>query len=358
MQTIGIIGLGLIGGSLGLALVNADDDLFVLGLDKDADVEKKAIDMGCIHQAGSLQKIAAESDFIFFCTPMDVTPGLVSQVINYCKSGCILTDVGSSKQSIIDVFNQLPSKVFGLGGHPMAGSEQQGISGADRYLFENAVYVLTPSRQCSDEVIKITSELIKLTGAYVMIMDAAEHDRVVAAVSHLPHVVACSLVAMLEKEEKYLSLAAGGFRDTTRIASGDPDLWTGILLSNRRFLAAYLDKFIDQIQEIRDSVVGGENDKIRLFLETGRQLRDSLPARRKGLIPSSQDVICIVPDRPGVIGDLGSWLGNCGVNIADIEILRVREGDGGTIRLGVATEEEGQKAVKALKENGVRAWLK
>ncbi|MGE5404595.1 MAG: prephenate dehydrogenase/arogenate dehydrogenase family protein [Candidatus Saccharibacteria bacterium] len=355
---VSIIGLGLIGGSLGLALCHSNLDLVVAGHDLDPQVMDLAVDMGCVHEVGTVEQIVDQADYVFICTPIKHIGEIVAQIGAHCKPGCIVTDVGSTKQGIVKLFKELPSGVIGIPGHPMAGSEQQGIKGADRYLFENAVYVLTPEKGCPPEAVASLEKLVKLTGAHVIIMDPEKHDRVVATVSHLPHLVASALVSMLDGEEDATALAASGFRDTTRIAGGDPELWTDILMTNRQLMIDRIEVFKSRLDNLQELLQVGNHQELHDFLSLARDIRGTLPKKRKGLVPDIQDVICIVPDQPGIIGLLGTWLGEQGVNIADIEILRVREGDGGTIRLGVASEAESVKAVDVLKEHGVKAWLR
>lgn len=240
----------------------------------------------------------------------------------------------------------------------MAGSEINGINGADRYLFENAVYILTPPVQTPEQVLQTLSEVLTVTGARIKIMDAATHDRLVAAVSHIPHLAAVSLVNLTEAAPEKLILAAGGFRDTTRVASSSPEVWQGILGTNRTAVIAGLEQLIDGLEQLRDALQENQTDTLLEHLQRARDIRNQIPHGQKGLMPSICDVICIVPDRPGVIGELGRILGRHNINIADIEILRVREGDGGTIRLGVPSLEDGQQSVKALKSEGIKAWVR
>ena len=355
---VAIIGLGMIGGSLGLAL-NQASDVEVAGYDRDPETVQKARQMGAVNRTGGINELSAWADLIFLCTPIGTIPGLAREVAEHCRSGCLLTDVGSAKQDIVEVFDNLEATgVWGIGGHPMAGSERQGITGADRYLFENAVYVLTPGKHTPRKAVEDLSSILSHTGARILTMDAETHDRLVASVSHLPHLVASALVNMLQGQDDALALAAGGFRDTTRVASGEPELWMEILLSNRRLLTVQLESFIDRLHYLKTVLEERSARELVEFLTTSREIREAMPSKRKGLIPTEQELVCIVPDEPGIIGLLGSYLGEKGINIADIEILRVREGDGGTIRIGVSREEDGPAAVEALLSHGIKAWLR
>jgi prephenate dehydrogenase len=353
---IAIIGLGLIGGSLGLALIGSAEVDRIYGYDNDYQTIENALNMEAIHQAGTLEQVVRDADYVFVCTPIKFIQGVLKDISKLLKPGCVVTDVGSTKQQIMSMLLELPEGIYKIGGHPMAGSEKNGIGAADRYLFENAVYVLTPAKDTPMAVVEDTAALIRLTGAQVKVMSPAYHDRVVALISHLPHVLAAALVNVAAGEEDALLLAAGGFRDTTRIASSNPGLWEDILISNREEVSRGLTALIGELQQFKEELDGASGGGLLNRLEAARQVRESIPGRRRGLIPSFQDVITIVPDRPGIIGQLGGWLGSQGINIVDIEILRVREGDGGTIRLGVPTQEDAVNAVFILNQQGIKAW--
>ncbi|MCR4400809.1 MAG: prephenate dehydrogenase/arogenate dehydrogenase family protein, partial [Syntrophomonadaceae bacterium] len=252
----------------------------------------------------------------------------------------------------------LPPSVQGIGGHPMAGAETTGIAGSDRYLFENAVYVLTPPPGVAAASMERLQSLVAATGARVLVMDADTHDVLVAAVSHLPHLVAAELVRVASRQPEALVLAAGGFRDATRIAASNPGMWEDIIFSNREAVLGQLEAMISSLEEVRDVVAAGDRPALRARLEQARAVRESIPRRQKGLLAQLHEVTAIVPDRPGVIGQVGVVLGRQGVNIVDIEILRVREGDGGTLRLAFATPAEAERAVELLRAEGIKSWVR
>ncbi|MDH7480245.1 MAG: prephenate dehydrogenase/arogenate dehydrogenase family protein, partial [Syntrophomonadaceae bacterium] len=250
----------------------------------------------------------------------------------------------------------LPPRIHAVGGHPMAGSERTGIGSADRYLFENAVYVLTPFNQAPAEAVDRLAQLIGETGARVMVMDALTHDRAVAFISHLPHVLAYSLLSLVEESPEGKLLAAGSFRDLTRVAAASSRLWEDILLSNRQEVVGAINAMIERLKGFRHDLRKGNRSGLGRRISSAQQVRASIPQLKKGLLPEAHEIIVMVPDRPGMIGLLGKWLGDRGINIVDLEILRVREGDGGTIRLGVPTAEAAQEAVETLNGQGIRAW--
>ena len=238
----------------------------------------------------------------------------------------------------------------------MAGSERDGITGADPYLFENAFYVLTPSKETPPESLDRLLKLVEGIGAKPVIMDPAEHDLSVAAVSHLPHLVAASLVNYLfdlPGSEKKSLLAAGGFRDTTRIAAGNPEMWRDIFITNRDCILEALSVFKNRLDQFEEAIGKRDRQKIHDLLGKARSLKSGMPARRKGYLPILWEVVVTVPDRPGIIASMATILGGEDININDIEILRVREGEGGTIRLAFAGEKDQEMAVKLLTEAGM-----
>ncbi|HZK44321.1 MAG TPA: prephenate dehydrogenase [Syntrophomonadaceae bacterium] len=356
-MNIFIIGTGLIGGSLGLALIDSPFINIIYGYDPDKEALGIAKDIGAINEAVDLKTGAIQAEIIFICSPLSNYKEIISAIKPFLYPGTIVTDVGSTKQEVMKMFEDLPQDVWGIGGHPMAGSELKGIKGADQYLFENAVYVLTPESVPMEQLDRLIT-VIKPTGAKIEILDAVIHDELVATVSHIPHLTAVALVNLTEGTEGNLTMAAGGFRDTTRIASSNPELWEDILLFNRHHILNQLDKLIDIINNFKEIIDQQDSKELLKTLNKAKDIRDQIPHARKGLIPSYQDVICIVPDQPGIIGKLGQILGEKDINIVDIEILRVREGDGGTIRIGVPTFEATDLAVKILLDHGIKAWVR
>lgn len=353
-----IIGLGLIGGSLGLALRESPHVESVAGFDADAVACDMAVAIGAVDQAVGLLEGAREADVAIICTPLGGYRSIIEQIGPVLKPGTIITDVGSTKARVMELFATLPPGIHAIGGHPMAGAETRGIASADRYLFENAVYVLTPGRDTPADAVRGVEEILTSTGARIKYMEAARHDELAATVSHIPHLAAVALVGLTEGRQEELMLAAGGFRDTTRIASSNPDLWEDIAFSNREPIIRQLDVLNRHLNELKSALEKNDREDLKRQLERAKIIRDSIPKIRKGLIPICHDLVCIVPDRPGVIGQLGIILDQQDINIVDIEILRVREGDGGTIRLGVASSEQAEEAVQALQSQGIKAWLR
>lgn len=364
IRQVTVIGLGLIGGSLGLALKRARPELQVIGVDinqetLDTGVLIKAIDWGTTQIAQGVR----DADVVFLATLVKTMPGLLEEAIPFLKPGTIVTDVGSTKSRLVSRLLQLlPPDIFYVGGHPMAGAETRGIDGADPYLFENAVYVLTPVPETDQKALSSLTELLQAIGARVLYLSPADHDAIVAAVSHLPHMVAAALVnAVARREEEVpgtFQLAAGGFRDVTRIAESAPDMWQDIFLDNKEALLPMLRIYRETLAELEQAVAGGNREQLNCLLRGAQEKRRQIPLKQKGLLPGIHEVIVTVPDQPGEIGKLAALLGIHGINIVDIEILRIREGDGGTIRVGFGTGVEASEALRVLQNNDYTAWLK
>lgn len=354
-----IIGVGLIGGSMGLAMRGWSLANQVTGVDTDQANLELALELEAVHRISqNILEAVADVDLVVMATPVGLTPDLVALIAPHLQKGCIVTDVGSTKADVVTKIEQLmpPGTCF-IGGHPMTGAETAGVQGADRYLFENAVYILTPSKKTDMKALTKIKSLINGLGARCIELDPQEHDIMVAAVSHLPHLVATALVntaSELDQEHHgLLMLAAGGFRDTTRIASGNPLMWKDICLTNKESILMVLDKFAATLERARALVEECDDLGLKDEFEQARELRKNIPAKIKGYLPQTFEIVVTVPDKPGIIGNLAFLLGNEGININDIEILRVREGEGGTIRLAFGSEENQARAVDTLRQNGI-----
>ncbi|WP_054697393.1 prephenate dehydrogenase [Syntrophomonas palmitatica] len=358
LWNIYIIGLGLIGGSLGLALKDSPMAGRIAGTDTDTSTVKKALEMGAIDEYMGIAQGIPEADAVFLCTPLGSYPKIVETIAPLLKTGAVVSDVGSTKEGVMNLFQSLPQNVWKIGGHPMAGAEIKGINGADRYLFENAVYILTPHQETPPHILESFTALLETTGARMKILSSTRHDEIVASISHLPHLAAVAMVNLTGGDDEHLMMAAGGFRDTTRIASSNPELWEDILFSNREHLVKRLDELILSLDKMKAALLDGDKETMFYCLGQAKEIRDRIPRVHRGLMPGISELVCIVPDKPGIIGQLGAILSKDNINIVDIEILRVREGDGGTIRLGVPSADDAHRAVAALQRHSIKAWVR
>jgi len=359
LRQVTIIGLGLIGGSLGLALRNKSD-LKVVGQDIDPFSRETAVAREAVHWSTNSLKLAVEdADLVILAVPVRRIKGIIQNMSRYLKTGCVITDVGSTKGELVkEISHIIPPAVYYIGAHPMAGSERGGIGGANPYLFENAIFCVTPNKSTHPKALKTVSDLAKLIGAKVFSVSPEKHDKMVAGVSHLPYIVAVNLVNTVSKlvEEDLpdtLTLAAGGFRDTTRVAGGDPVMWRDISLTNREYLVQIIDRFQKELAGIRQTIRETDEGKILECFTRAKETREKIPFRFKGLLPQVYELVVTVPDRPGMLSLITGSLGTHNINISEIEVLRVRENHEGTIRLAFEHGDSRDRAAKVLKNQGL-----
>lgn len=362
-RRIAILGLGLIGGSLAFRLKSKGHH--ITGIDADPNRAQTAWHLGAIDRVGlSAIDGVKDADVVFVATPVGVIPEIVADVAPHVKQDTIITDVGSVKRPIMENVSKTDLPVTFIGGHPMAGREQGGIAAADPNLFENAVYVLTPPTEPPGpwpEALAVLKDLIQVDlGASVTVMDAVTHDEVVAAVSHMPHVAAAAIVNALgqtaDKIPKALALAAGGFRDTTRIASGSPELWADICLHNSASVLRSVAYLQDQLEGFQEALLTRDVEGLEEFFGKARDLRAEVPAAQRGLIPPLYEVMVPVPDTPGAISAVTSLLASAALSLKDISIVRQREGEVGALRLGLADGASRDLALEILLSEGYRAY--
>ena len=325
-------GLGLIGGSIALAL--HEHGWHVTGDDLDPARIERALMMGAIDEGG----FDAGADITFVATPVLSVVDRVKRCL--AESTGLVTDVGSVKSGITAAIED-PRFV---GGHPMAGSELEGFDGADASMFEGSVWVLTPSPSTADTTFSQVAAIVAELGADVVALPADRHDQVVAVISHVPHLAAATLMGLAsdraEEHAALLRLAAGGFRDMTRIASGHPAIWLDICAENRTAILSALDGLIDGLASMRDVV--DRDDRTALFdrLQHARVARSNLPSRVNQ--PSELAEVRIpIPDRPGAAAEVFTLAAELGVNIASFEVVHSVEGNRGVavVLVDVATAD-------------------
>lgn len=312
-----VVGLGLIGGSVALALRHRG--WHVSGEDSQPGVCERALALDAIDAVG----LDPHAEITFIATPVGAIASEVERALESTTG--LVTDVGSVKA---DLCARIHSPRF-LGGHPMAGSELDGIDGADPEMFEGAVWVLTPDADVPDDTFATLASIIAGLGAEVVALPPLDHDRLVAVVSHVPHLTAASLMALAsdraEEHASLLRLAAGGFRDMTRIASGRPGIWIDICRANGRAIADALDEMIAALSEMRRMVVDDDHDGLLEVLTASRESRVNLPGRVTD--PTSLSEVRIrIPDRSGAAAEVFTLAAELGVNIANFEVVHLAEG--------------------------------
>jgi prephenate dehydrogenase len=319
-----LVGTGLIGGSLGLALRRAGWE--VVGTDRDADRAAVAVERGALDAVGEDPR----SDLTIVATPVG---GVADEARRLLDAGHrVVTDVGSVKAPIVSAVDD-PGFV---GGHPMAGSEQEGIAAATADLFDGATWVLTPTATTDAHAYDVVRSAVLQTGAEVVALEPDRHDALVAEVSHVPHLTAATLMALAderaEEHRALLRLAAGGFRDMTRIAAGHPGIWPDIVAENRGAIVEVLDRLIAAMADVRDVVDRQDRDGLLRLLEQARSARANLPARY-GRPEELGELRVPIPDRPGAYAGVHTLAAEIDVNIANAETAHSTEGDRGVLIL-------------------------
>ena len=324
-----VFGLGLIGGSLALALADAGYD--VGGHDSD----KSKIDVALEREIISFPGLYSDAEVTFVATPVGILAEAVTESLALTTG--VVTDVGSVKTAI----SSLVTDPRFVPGHPMAGSELDGLDGADASMFAGAVWVLTPAAHSSDAAFAVVAGLVAKFGAEIVAMDAEQHDDLVAVVSHVPHLAAATLMRIADNRSEehmaLLRLAAGGFRDMTRIASGRPGIWLDICEQNKTSIVRGLDALILGLTDMRDVVAGSDRDGLLSRLEQARRARMNLPTGA-GAVEDLAEVRIPIPDRPGAAADVFTLSGELGVNIYDFEVVHSAEGDRGIMVTVVRAE--------------------
>lgn len=360
--TIALVGVGLIGGSLGLACKRLGIGREIIGISR-SETLLEARELGvvdCGYAYDEMDVGLAKADLVFLCAPISRILAQLPQVMQAVPDGCVVTDVGSTKRALVTKAEEIGrTGVHFIGGHPMAGSEKSGVGAADPFLFENALYVVTPAMGVPDEPVDDLIGLVRCLGARPMRMDAETHDRVAATISHLPQMMATTLVNVVgrlnEADGLPLQMAAGGFRDLTRIASSPFAMWRDICQTNTEPICDMIDAYVAALLDVRDKVA---SEALAEDFAYANKIRDGIPKDSKGFLRPLHEVLLVAEDKPGVIADVATRLAQQQVNIEDIEVLKVREGEGGTIRMGFGKQADATQAVEILSQVGYQIRLR
>ena len=351
---IGFIGLGLIGGSIAKAIRLSEPETGIVAYDIDRGALARALQEGCIDEAadGLTREAFGACDIIFLCAPVSENDGNLEQIAGVMKDGAVLTDVGSVKGDIHAHIRRLNLESRFIGGHPMAGSEKTGYENADANLFENVYYIMTPTAQTSEEQLLQYEQLIRRMRAIPLVMTPEKHDYVTGAVSHLPHVIAAALVNLVREKDKedgvMKMIAAGGFRDITRIASSSPVMWEAICMANTEQIVALLDTYIASLETIRNTIREREGGLIREFFSSARNYRDSFQVSDRGALRAVYALHVDIPDAPGTLAAIAMLLAEHEISIKNIGIIHNREYEEGVLRVEFYEEEACGKAEALL----------
>lgn len=355
-EIIGFIGLGLIGGSIAKAVRHFYPQIKIIAASGHRSTLELALRERIIDEAAdTVGETFSCCDYIFLCAPVSYNASYLQDLKPYIKKDCIITDVGSTKTDIHTAVTKLDMEANFIGGHPMAGSEKTGLENSKRHLIENAYYIVTPSAKVSAAAVDDYVELIASLKALPLVLDYKEHDYITAAVSHLPHLIAAGLVNLVkhnDSEAEYMkTVAAGGFKDITRIASSSPVMWEQICMTNRENISLLLEKYIESMKDIKcslDNARGG--DIYALFTESG-EYRSSISDRSAGPLKKDYALYVDLVDEAGGIATVATILACNQINLKNIGIVNNREFEEAVLKIEFYEEEPCRKASALLKKH-------
>ena len=353
INKIAIIGLGLLGGSIAKAIKRSDSQIKVYVYDKKNVIENASneniIDF-------NLEKIedAVCCDLIILCTPTELSLEIFKKLIPLLSENSIISDVCGVKGIFEKEWNKGQNKGVYIGGHPMTGKEKGGYQNSDPLLFENAVYIISESAKGNKRESDFL-EFVKMLGARAIYLDPFLHDKVVANVSHLPQLLSIALlntVSSNNNKTNYLDFAAGGFKDLTRIASSDFNVWESILKMNKFEIVETINSFQSNLDVLKKNLEFEDFLSLRSLFENAKTNRESIAENKKGFITPLFDLFIFINDEPGILFNITKSLAKENINIKDIELQKIRENVGGTFRLSFSSLEELEKAKTTLKKSG------
>lgn len=351
--TVGFLGLGLIGGSIAKGIRRTHKNYRLIGYNHNFSTTQTALIEGTIDIAAEeVDETFSACDIIYLCMPVSYNVEYLKKIKPFLKPSCILTDVGSVKSDIHQAVEALGLTGHFIGGHPMAGSEKTGYASSTDHLVENAYYALTPCAETAEASLQRLRELTASLGAIPITLTPQEHDYAVAAISHLPHMIASGLVNLVQSVDSdsgvMKTIAAGGFKDITRIASASPVMWQQICLSNRDNIVKTMNQYLDYFAEIRDAVAAGDGHYLYRFFESGRDYRNSIPSASSGPIEKVYALSCDLIDEVGSIAKTAALLAEFDINIKNIGITHTREFQEEALRIEFYTQEAALLAQKVL----------
>ncbi|MCD8222689.1 MAG: prephenate dehydrogenase [Clostridiales bacterium] len=349
----GFIGLGLIGGSIAKGIKRSMPSAKIMAYMRTRSKLERAHEDGIVDVIleGVTEELR-ECDVVFLCTPVEYNARYLETVRPFLRSGAILTDVGSTKSDIHRVVTELDMEDCFIGSHPMAGSEKTGYENATDHLLENAYYIITPTAKTRQEDIYRMVTVAHLIGSIPIVLDCEEHDRIAAAISHLPHIIASSLVNLVRDsdspDEMMKRLAAGGFKDITRIASSSPVMWEQICMTNTDNIISMLEAYIHSLEDTLEDLKEHNGSAINQLFDSSRTYRNSFVSTSRGSVTPDYSFTADVVDEPGAISTLSAILSARGINIKNIGINHIRDHGEGALKVSFYDRESMELAWKQL----------
>ena len=361
--TFGFIGIGLIGGSVAKSIRRCMPSEKIIVYNRSAQARVMAKHDGTANiTVDAVDERMGECDYIFLCTPVEKNEEYLALLKDIIKEDCIITDVGSVKTNIHKAVEKLGLEANFIGGHPMAGSEKTGYENANDRLLENAYYAITPTDKVPQSRVDEYTEIVSTIGAIPINISYEEHDRVVATISHLPHLIASSLVNLVKhndsKNEYMKTMAAGGFKDITRIASSSPEMWEQICMTNNVNISEMLDKYISDLKDIKDELDTKNGTAIYDLISESRDYRDNIDDHNNSVINRSYRIYCDIIDESGAIATIATILATNGISIKNIGIIHNREFDEGVLRISFYDKESSDSAANLLERHRYKIFKK
>lgn len=358
--SIGFIGLGLIGGSIAKSIRRIFPETEIIGFDVDQNALSLALEDNTLTKTVTAIEAMNECDYIFLCAPVHYNIAYLPILKGIMKPSCILTDVGSVKSDIYKAIADNHLTDYFIGGHPMVGSERSGYEAANDRLIENAYYFVTPSDTVAEEKISEFRTFLEDLGAIPIVYSPERHDEITAYISHIPHVIASSLVNLVASKEDengmLKQLAAGGFKDITRIASSNPVVWEHILLSNPKHVASGLRTFIKELENMITAIETDNARDIYAFFDSAKDYRNSIPEHATGVIRMNYDVYVDIPDEANALAKAVSYVGEADINLKNIGITHNREDNEGVLRLSFYDNESAVATAALLRKYGYQVY--
>jgi len=361
IKTIGFIGLGLIGGSIAKKARLNDPEIKIFASARRKETITTAYKLGIIdnEEPFSISDFKV-CDYIFLCAPVKKNIEYLEALKDVISADCIITDVGSTKTEIHKEVIRLGLESNFIGGHPMTGSEKTGIENSDEYLLENAYYIITPTKASDSEKIDEFESFVKSLGSIPLILDYNSHDYATASISHLPHMISFALTNLVKNidddNETMKTIAAGSFRDMTRVAASSPIMWQNICESNKDQLLRLMDLYIEELTGLKKEITLSDDTGLLDYFQKAKDYRDSLFIPKKKSFTTCYEIFVDLIDEAGGIAVIASILAFQGINIKNIGIINNREFEEGVLRIEFNDEEALIKATKTLKDKNYKVY--